>query len=108
METERYQLVAELQAKSRKLEEARGGGWTGSGPAADAAEARAADAERERDRAVVTIEGLTSELDAMRETVRASSVDAGGRGREARRRGVSSGKRRAGTGGCPRRRRRRP
>lgn len=76
METERYQLVAELQAKSRKLEEARAEADR-IGAAADAAEVRAADAERERDRAVVTIEGLTSELDAMRETVRASSVDAG-------------------------------
>ena len=69
MEVERYQLVAELQAKSRKLEEAKA--------EADRLAARANEAERERDVAVAKIESLASELEATRESTRRQIADAG-------------------------------
>ena len=69
MEVERYQLVAELQAKSRKLEEAKA--------EADRLAARANKAERERDVAVAKIESLASELEATRESTRRQIADAG-------------------------------
>lgn len=76
MEVERYQLVAELQAKSRKLEEAKAEADRLRGVGDDAA-ARANKAERERDLAVAKIESLASELEATRESQRRAAADAG-------------------------------
>ena len=76
MEVERYQLVAELQAKSRKLEEAKAEADRLRG-VGDEAAARANKAERERDLAVAKIESLASELEATRESTRRAAADAG-------------------------------
>ncbi|ACO62998.1 predicted protein [Micromonas commoda] len=76
MEVERYQLVAELQAKSRKLEEAKAEADRLRGVGDDAA-ARANKAEQERDLAVAKIESLASELEATRESQRRAAADAG-------------------------------